>query len=109
MTGNAAWPRAGLTCAMLLRWRSRSDWEPLRFRTAAVAAAQIGGGRAVVKMNPGAYDRTASIKFAVPVMYPSRQPNALASVVPRRHACAARAVHPDGVDLVAIGHGVISL
>ena len=29
--------------------------------------------------------------------------------VPRRDACAARTVHPDGVDLVAIGHGVVAL
>jgi hypothetical protein len=33
-----------------------------------VAAAQIGGGKAVVKMKPGAYDRTASISALSPAM-----------------------------------------
>jgi hypothetical protein len=47
---------------------------------AAVVAAQIAGGNAVVKINPGAYERTASISELVPAMYPPIQPKALASV-----------------------------
>ena len=34
-------------------WRSRSHYDAFRWRIAAVAAAQIAGGNAVVKMNPG--------------------------------------------------------
>jgi hypothetical protein len=33
-----------------------------------VAAAQTGGGSAVVKMNPGAYERTASITSVLAAM-----------------------------------------
>src|SRR5262249_35090997 len=39
---------------------SRSIDDALRWRTEAVAAAMIGGGRAVVKMKPGAVERTKS-------------------------------------------------
>src|SRR6266481_565000 len=68
MIGNAATPNADFTRAVRCWWRSRAHRETLRCRTAAVAAAHTGGGKAVVKMNPGAYDRTASTRFAVPAM-----------------------------------------
>src|SRR5439155_748285 len=42
-------------------WRSRSQLDVLRWRIAAVAAAHTDGGSAVVKMKPGAYERTASV------------------------------------------------
>jgi membrane protein DedA with SNARE-associated domain len=40
----------------------------IRLIIAARAAAHTGGGRAVVKINPGAYDRTASISRVLPAM-----------------------------------------
>jgi hypothetical protein len=39
-----------------------------------------GRGRAVVKMKPGAYERTASINALLPAIYPPTQPKALARV-----------------------------
>jgi len=41
-------------------WRVRSTALSLRWRTLASAPAAIAGGRAVVKMKPGAWLRTAS-------------------------------------------------
>src|ERR1700716_2566729 len=80
---------------------------------AAVAAAQMGGGKAVVKMKPGAYERTASIRALFPAMYPPMQPNALASVPSstsiRSITPSCSATHADGVHLVRIRHGAIAL
>ena len=54
MTGRPAALRIALTRAARSWWRSRSQFEVLRCRIAAVAAEQIAGGSAVVKMKPGA-------------------------------------------------------
>lgn len=45
-----------------------------------MAPAHTACGSAVVKMNPGAYDRTASMMLALAAIYSPRQPNAFASV-----------------------------
>src|SRR5271169_3508546 len=62
ITGSAAAVSTALVRAARSWWRSRSHCEVFRWRMAAVAAAQTAGGSAVVKMNPGAYDRTVSIR-----------------------------------------------
>ena len=54
ITGRPAALSTALTRAARSWWRSRSQLEVLRCRMAAVAAAQIAGGSAVVKMKPGA-------------------------------------------------------
>ena len=84
---------------------------------AAIAAAQMAGGSAVVKMKPYACERTASTRFAVPAMYPPRHPNAKRALdhvnsvhdtLLGSHTCTARSVHADRMNLVAIGHGAIA-
>jgi hypothetical protein len=47
---------------------ARSVPDVLRWAIAAVAAAATAGGKAVVKINPGAWDRTASTTALVPAM-----------------------------------------
>ena len=54
ITGRPAAASTALTRAARSWWRSRSKLDVLRWRIAAVAAAQIAGGSAVVKMKPGA-------------------------------------------------------
>src|SRR5205085_8424959 len=54
ITGRPAEVRIALTRAARSWWRARSQSEVFRWRIAAVAAEQIAGGSAVVKMKPGA-------------------------------------------------------
>ena len=54
ISGKPAADNTALTLAARSWWRSRSQRDVLRWRIAAVAAAQIDGGSAVVKINPGA-------------------------------------------------------
>ena len=54
ITGRPAALRIALTRAARSWWRSRSQFEVFRCLIAAVAAEQIAGGSAVVKMKPGA-------------------------------------------------------
>ena len=54
ITGRPAALSTTLRRAARSWWRSRSHCDDFRCRMAAVAAAQIAGGSAVVKMKPGA-------------------------------------------------------
>jgi hypothetical protein len=45
---------------------------------AAVAAAQMGGGKAVLKMKPAEYERTASIRESIRGMSPQAGSNRVA-------------------------------
>src|SRR6185369_6658980 len=60
ITGRPAAVSTALTRAARSWWRSRSQVDVLRCLIAATVAAHTAGGSAVVKMKPGAYDRTAS-------------------------------------------------
>jgi hypothetical protein len=68
MTGKPVALRTAFTRADRSWCRSRSQLDDFKWRMAAVAAAQIAGGRAVVKMNPGAYERTASTNSSLAAM-----------------------------------------
>ena len=59
-SGSPAAASARLVVATLRCCASRSACDPLRWRIEVTAAAAIAGGSAVVKMNPGAYERTVS-------------------------------------------------
>jgi hypothetical protein len=50
------------------------------------APATMLGGSEVVKMNPGAYERTTSMRSAEPAMYPPTMPYALPRVPGSRKA-----------------------
>ena len=54
MTGSRAAWSADFNRAARSWWRSRSHGDDFKCLIAAVAAAQIDGGNAVVKMKPGA-------------------------------------------------------
>ena len=68
MAGRPARASAAFVVATCRAWAARSVPERLRCRTEAVAAAATGGGRAVVKMKPGAWLRTASTTAAEAAM-----------------------------------------
>lgn len=52
-----------------------SKFENLRWLIDALAPAKTAGGNDVVKINPAAWLLIASIKFALPAMYPPKTPN----------------------------------
>src|SRR2546423_12799011 len=77
ITGRPAAVRIALTRAARSWWRSRSQFEVLRWRIAAGAPPQNAGGRAGVEMKPGAQERAAAKTAARPAIKPPRQPHAL--------------------------------
>ena len=68
MIGRPAAASTALVRPARFWWRARSQSEAFRWQIAAVAAAHTAGGSAVVKMKPGAYERTASMSCAEPAM-----------------------------------------
>ena len=98
---------------------SRSDWLPRRWRTLASAAAAVAGGRAVVKMKPGAWLRTKSTSSRRPVTKPPTTPKALPSppctmstwsqqALGLQQAAALGAMHADRMRLVDVGQRTVA-
>src|SRR5262249_11906083 len=120
ITGSRAALSTALTRAARSWWRSRSKLELLRWRIAAAAAAQIGGGRRGGEVDAGPVPPPGAARPGPPRVVPAeaaegfgqrafQHVDALHRALQLGLAAAARTIHADRVHLVGVRQSAVAL